>query len=394
SELRPHCTAKERLRRWRPANARTFRDSEGNELDLPDEINQRVEGVMEAAFAEGTLQAYASGLLAFHAYCDARNLSESQCTPCSSDLLQSWIATMAGTYAGTSVKNYVHGLKAWHIMHGIEWTIDKAGLDTIIRGAESLQPEKSKRKKWIPFTENYIEQILGEFNLDDPFDAACGACLTTGFYCAARVGELTVPTLKAFNPRKHVTTSQIRRATDRNGFETTVIHVPSTKTSQIEGEDIYFSRQLNAADPERWLNNHLAVNKPEPNEHLFSYQHQSGGGKASRRPLTKAAFIQKLQKVARNKGLQVLQGHGIRIGATLEYLLRGVPFNAVRVIGRWQSDAFLLYLRKHAEIMAPYLQPKLHQQYIKYTMPPVRCECTPNLWGTRGRWMRRTLLPI
>ncbi|KAJ3818384.1 hypothetical protein F5880DRAFT_1463307, partial [Lentinula raphanica] len=79
-----------------------------------------------------------------------------------------------------------------------------------------------------------------------------------------------------------------------------------------------------------------------------------------RRALTKSAFIQRIHRAARNKGLPLLQGHGIRIGATLEYLLRGVPFDAVRVIGRWQSDAFLLYLRKHAEIMAPYLQPELH----------------------------------
>ncbi|KAJ7223915.1 hypothetical protein C8J57DRAFT_955046, partial [Mycena rebaudengoi] len=57
-----------------------------------------------------------------------------------------------------------------------------------------------------------------------------------------------------------------------------------------------------------------------------------------------------------------IQGHGIRIGASLLYLLRGVPFDVVKTLGRWASDAFLLYLRKHAQIMAPYIQanPGIH----------------------------------
>ncbi|PBK98979.1 hypothetical protein ARMGADRAFT_1059293 [Armillaria gallica] len=69
-----------------------------------------------------------------------------------------------------------------------------------------------------------------------------------------------------------------------------------------------------------------------------------------------------------------LQGHGIRIGSTLEYLLRGIPFDVVKMIGRWKSDAFILYLRKHAQILAPYMQavPAIHEQFIRYTMPRIR----------------------
>uniref|UniRef100_A0A0W0FHW3 Tyr recombinase domain-containing protein n=1 Tax=Moniliophthora roreri TaxID=221103 RepID=A0A0W0FHW3_MONRR len=83
-------------------------------------------------------------------------------------------------------------------------------------------------------------------------------------------------------------------------------------------------------------------------------------------------FLQRLADAAKAKGLEPLQGHGIRIGATLEYLLRGVPFDVVKSTFRWKSDAFLTYLRKHAEIMAPYMQPQLHQEFIQYIMPPVQ----------------------
>ncbi|KAH7873512.1 DNA breaking-rejoining enzyme [Lentinula edodes] len=372
SALCPHCAARERLILWKPATQRNFQDSTGSPLDLPDEFVNRIQRVLTNGYAESTLKTYASGRLSFHVFCDSRNIPEAQRAPCSSDLLNAWISTMAGHYAGTSVKNYVHGVRAWHIIHGIEWKTNKDSLDTMIHGAERLQPERSRRKKRMPFTQDYIARLLEDFDTSNPFDAACSACLTTSFYCAARVGELTVVNLKDFTPEKYVTTAHVRKATDRNGFETTVLHVPRTKSNQLEGEDLYFSKQLGSTDPESLLQNHLAVNKPNSSEHLFSYQH-----KAVRRPLTKHAFIQHISKAAKNRGLPVLQGHGIRIGATLEYLLRGVPFDAVRVIGRWKSDAFLLYLRKHAEIMAPYMQPELHQELIRYTMPPVRCECPP-----------------
>ncbi|KAJ7200097.1 hypothetical protein GGX14DRAFT_372564 [Mycena pura] len=38
------------------------------------------------------------------------------------------------------------------------------------------------------------------------------------------------------------------------------------------------------------------------------------------------------------------------------YLLRGLPLDVVK--GRWASDAFAIYLRRHAKIMAPYMQAK------------------------------------
>ncbi|KAF9256411.1 hypothetical protein L218DRAFT_881759, partial [Marasmius fiardii PR-910] len=70
-------------------------------------------------------------------------------------------------------------------------------------------------------------------------------------------------------------------------------------------------------------------------------------------------------------GQEPLQGHVIHIGSTLEYLLRGLSFKVVKQIGQWKSDAFTIYLWKHADIMAPYMQASLHQAFIAYTLPPL-----------------------
>ncbi|KAF5344196.1 hypothetical protein D9757_015269 [Collybiopsis confluens] len=394
SALRPHCAAKERLVTWKPARLRIFRDSEGRRMDSVDsELASWVQCVMSYGFAESTLGSYAAGLLSFHVFCDSRNVEEEQRAPCSSDLLTSWIATMAGSFAGTLVKNYVNGLRAWHLIHRVEWNINQAELSTIMAGAERLQPDKSRQKKRQPFTVSYISKILADLNPADSLDAACRACLTTSFYCVARLGELTVPTIKDFRAEDHVTTANVKTGQDRNGFTTQIIHVPHTKSNPLEGEDIYFSKQLDSTDPDSVLNHHLQFNMPSPHEHLFTYSSKSSKGSV-RKPLTKSTFVARIHKAAKRQGLELLQGHGIRIGATLEYLLRGVPFDAIRVLGRWKSDAFLTYLRKHAEIMVPYLQPEIHQALIRYAMPPVRCKCPPPVVGIHGRWMHRALLHL
>ena len=129
----------------------------------------------------------------------------------------------------------------------------------------------------------------------------------------------------------------------------TVLHIPHTKVSQ-QGKDICWAKQDRLIDPNMALAHHLKVNNPPQEGHLFAYHHKN-----RHRPLTKSKFLAELTKAARAAGLEPLQGHGIRIGSTLEYLLRGVPFDVMKVKGRWSSDAFMLYLRKHAQILAPYI---------------------------------------
>ena len=203
------------------------------------------------------METYRSGLLVFHVFCDSCSIPEEQWAPCSADLLSTWIANMAGTFARTSVKNYIAGVWAWHVIHGVEWNINKAELDTITRGAERLQPDQSKRKKRQPYTVDYISQILTDLDPNNPLDVACAACLTTGFYCTARLGELTVPTLKDFAAESHVTPAQIRKGQDRNGFECTIIHIPKTKTSQINGAILY---RLSGTSHRKWASR----SPPEP----------------------------------------------------------------------------------------------------------------------------------
>ena len=269
---------------------------------------------------------------------------------------------------GSTIDNYVCGIRAWHILHGVRWQMDMAELEALLRAAEKSTPPTSRRKKRVPYTTDFILAIRGQLKLDQPWDAAVYSCLTTTFYAAARLGEFTVPNLTAFNREMHVKPSDIRIEYDCNGLSSTIFHIPRTKAS-LHGEDVSWSKQVGDTDPEAAFTHHMALNKPPEDRHLFTYLKNSHF-----RPLTKTEFIQTMAVAARAAGLDPHQGHGIRIGSTLEYLLRGTPFEVMKVKGWWASDAFLVYLTKHAQILAPYMQavPEVHANFIRLTMPQIR----------------------
>ena len=331
---------------------------------------QQISIVIGKSWEESTLAAYGSGLLNYHVFCDQKGIPEEERAPASPTLIGAFIASIAGTDSGSTIDNYVYGIRAWHILHGVRWQMETAELEALLRAAEKTSPQTSRRKKQVPYTPDFILAIRGQLELRKPRDAAVYSCLTTTFYTAGCLGEFTVLRLGAFERDRHVKPSDIRIENDRNGLSSTIFHIPKTKSSPIHGEDLSWSKQTGDTDPETALAHHLELNKPPADGHLFAYLHKD----SKHRPLTKPEFLRTVAAAARKAGLDPRQGHGIRIGATLEYLLRGTPFEVMKVKGRWASDAFLIYLTKHAQILALYMQavPEVHEGFIRLTMPHLR----------------------
>lgn len=366
SSRRLHVLASERLQRWMPLHGRESATDTPSSLG-PQDVRQ-IAIVMGKSWEESTLATYGSGLLNFHVYCDQKGITEEERAPASPILVNAFISSLAGTYSGSTIDNYVCGIWAWHILHGVKWQMDPAELEALLRAVEKSTPPTSRRKKRVPYTTDFILAVRSHLKLDQPRDAAVYSCLTTTFYATARLGKFTVPNLTAFDREAHIKPSDVRVESDRNGLKSTVFRIPRTKAS-MHGEDVSWSKQSGDTDPEAALAHHMAVNKPPTDGHLFSYLKNS-----CFRPLTKTEFIRTVTAAARAAGLDPRQGHGIRIGSTLEYLLRGTPFEVMKVKGRWASDAFLVYLTKHAQILAPYMQavPEVHENFIRLTMPHIR----------------------
>lgn len=357
NEARPPVLAQHQLLQWKPHSAIPPEPNPGT-FQLPLADQSAVAQVLSNAWQESTLRVYGGGLMHYHLYCDTMRVPEAQRTPCSPDLLAGFITSLTGAYASSTISNYVAGVQAWHRIHRLPWRIDKKELALLLRAADRLAPHAATQPLRLPYTVRHIEMLYTVFDLSKPRDAAVWACLTTAFYSCARLGEFTVPSTAAFCSTHHITPANVREDSDRQGNRVFVFHLPRSKTAP-RGEDVTWAAQHGHSDPLAAFQAHLLKNFPPVHSHLFAYQHQG-----SFRPLTKRDFLDRIAAAAREAGLPQLHGHSIRIGATLEYLLRGVSFEAVKLIGRWRSDAFRAYLRKHAQVLAPYLQasPDLHAQ--------------------------------
>lgn len=351
-------------------NPRNALDANGCPTNLNDQDLERIKVVLEDAFAPTTRTTYGTGLGAFHDYCNLRGIEEGHRSPVNPTVLATFIADCIGTYGGSTIRNYVYGIRAWHIVHGIKWDLDNRELEALFKAGNKLAPKESRKKEKVPWTKEILTTICENLQTNDPRDAATLACLTTAFWGTARLGEVTVPKLDGFNPELHVKVSDVKRdVPDGTGCEQTVLFIPWTKAAREKGETIYWAEQEGAVDPKSALSNHLKINKPSGDSHLFSFQHEG-----STRPMTRNIFLTKINKILKDNNLPKLQGHGIRVGSTVEYLLRGIPFDIVKAKGRWQSDAFKCYLRKHAQIIGPHIQkqPIPYDNVIRYSIPPVR----------------------
>ncbi|KIK77581.1 hypothetical protein PAXRUDRAFT_17407 [Paxillus rubicundulus Ve08.2h10] len=226
-----------------------------------------------------------------------KNVPENQHTPTEPSLISAFLST------------------AWHIIHSVGWSLVDNGINALLKATTSLAPPTSKRPPWEPFTIHTILLICNQLDLSLPLHAAVFACLTTTFYATVRVGEFMVPTLHSFNPTIHIKHTNISVQHNRQDLKVYNFHLPCTKSAPL-GEDMSWAKQNGPSDPLSALRNHLAVNDPPPNTALFAYWHNNGY-----RPLTRKKFLLALANAATQAGMKPLQGHGIRIGSTLEYLL-------------------------------------------------------------------------
>ncbi|OJA21464.1 hypothetical protein AZE42_12564 [Rhizopogon vesiculosus] len=229
----------------------------------------------------------------FHADCDSRLILKYARSPATSNLIPAFTAFTAGSYSCKTIANYIIG-----------------------------------RKKRQPYTVEFMCAFYNHLNPNSSPDAAIYGCLTTALYCTARVGEFTVPTLSSFDPNIHVKLADTHVERDRNNLEMRVFTYHGPKRRGKEKTHLSRSRM----DPQ------TRGSSPASPAIILS-------------PSDEAKFVARLAQAAKATGMNPLQGHGIRIGSTLEYLLRDIPSEVVKTKGRWATDAFQLYLRKYAQIM-------------------------------------------
>lgn len=168
--------------------------------------------------------------------------------------------------------------------------------------------------------------------------AAC--CL--GFL---RAGEFTVPSLEAFDAGLHLSVADI--ALDCHSSPSVVrVRIKASKTDPFRmGVDIFLGKTASPICPVGAMVAYLAA-RGNPAGPLFLYEDGS--------PLSRSRLVAAVRSCLRAGGVreELYSGHSFRIGAATTAATKGIEDSMIQVLGRWQSSAYLRYVRIPRENLA------------------------------------------
>lgn len=282
-------------------------------------------------------------------FCEEENVPKRERLPASPELVGAFAAWRLGEVSGATARNDVASVRAMHIRNGFGWP-NIPQLPLILEGMERKKPKHAVRELREAATGNHLRALATFLHLSDPsgFDPAVRAAACSALWGQLRLGEL-LPTSEAnFSLNMHPSRGDLSFET-----ELATIHLPFTKTARTRGAEITLFSQNSRTCAIQALREYLEVVPASPTDHILCYKDRFSG---RLRPLTKSAFLRRINQVFREQGLKELKGHSFRIGGTTELLCMGVSPEIVKVAGRWASDSFLRYWRKHKLILPKHIK--------------------------------------
>ncbi|QRV84675.1 ABC transporter B family member 6 [Ceratobasidium sp. AG-Ba] len=303
---------------------------------------------MKRSFAPRTLAGYKATIKRYWRFCEEARIPVSRRFPASEDTISDFMASFAGKKAGATAANALAALHSWHDANNIPWNASRQ-VRLILRGVKKLAPSSSKRTRRPGVLKEMMRTLHDGLNLNSPFDSAVYAAASIAFWGLCRLGELVGTARLKHNPTLRPSRSSVTmKPTSGAPIE---LHLPSTKTSQIQGESIRIAPQRGRLDPGYALANMFYINRGIPKSaHLFAFW----GTNQEVRCLTSEAFLSRCNKIWKDQGIQQITGHSFRIGGTNTYLEAGVPPEIVRFQGRWKSDAYFDYWRSSNKLNTLY----------------------------------------
>ena len=123
-------------------------------------------------------------LLRFNPFCDR---------PASDILLGAFIAEHRGQLSGKAIRNWMNGLRLWHIYNDAEWHGKDGWLPGIIKAADK-KGAVFKRLRG-PMTPSHLRALRSHVDLSKPRDAAMWAAALIAFWGCRRLVELLIKSI-------------------------------------------------------------------------------------------------------------------------------------------------------------------------------------------------------
>ena len=104
-----------------PSGPHSFFDINNNSLLFSEQTKDHVIRAIHGSLADSTLKHYSGTIKQFIRFCDEERIPEHLRFPADEFVLCAFTASSLGKHAGGTPRSRLLALKAWHVMHNMEW---------------------------------------------------------------------------------------------------------------------------------------------------------------------------------------------------------------------------------------------------------------------------------
>ena len=304
-------------------------------------MDSTVQGYFEAGLAPSTKRSYQSGINCFLGFCNSYHIHTP--LPVTQSTLCYFISALAKEGLSYSTISYLSAVRHLHILYNLPEpkSIPMPKLSLVERG---IRKSAGKAAPRLPISPDILCQIraLWSSSAEQRDTITVWAVCITCFCGFFRLGELVASSPHLHNP---LLFSDIA-INSRSDPSTIEIHLRQSKTDPFnKGISVYLGRSGNDLCPVAALLAYLAL-RGGADGPLFCHPNGS--------PVLKSQVVNKVRAALRTLGLEDRRyaGHSFRIGAATTATERGLKDSLIKMLGRWESEAFQSYLQTPRQRLA------------------------------------------
>ncbi len=305
-------------------------------------LEEMVGSFIDSSVAPSTARVYATGQRRYLAFCKSAVFTP---LPATEHQLCLFVAHLVeGGLQHSSIKGYLSAIRRLQIIGGLgdpftaSWPLLECTLKGIKR--EQARSRATRSCSRLPVTPPILRLLrrFWEKELHNPDCIMLWAACCTCFFGFLRSGEVTVPSLKDYDAEGHLSEGDVTLDSVTKPSVVRVV-IKASKTDPFrKGVAVYLGKTDNDLCPVAALTAYMAVRGRSPGP-FFRF--------TSRVPLSREQLVKRMREALQPSGMDVSKysGHSFRIGAATVAAAVGVEDSLIKTLGRWQSSAYLLYVR-------------------------------------------------
>ena len=289
-----------------------------------------------------TNRAYNCGEKRFLQFCLMNRLlgPDGDVLPASEGTLVYFASYLARTVRHSTIKLYLAAVRNLHITAGYSDPLKgKLLLHKVLRGILRYQGEQRIRRQPVtPQVLSAIRPVLQSWLSPQDF-SMIWAAFNLAFFAFLRCSEFTYNSVRKFSPPFDLSTDCIAFHPTLACPQRMTVQLKSSKTDVYRrGQSLTIARTSSTLCAVSAMREYFLLAQPQQGP-LFYFQ--------TGNLLTRGAVSHLLRDSSRVAGLpyQSLKGHSFRIGAASVAAAAGLPDWLIKVMGRWSSDCYQLYIR-------------------------------------------------